>query len=283
MQNDNDNYAHRNKNNLFRIVFIGDIIGKFGRRFISNVLPLVKIKYAPDLVVANGENSAGGLGITYKTSAELFDSGVDIVTGGNHIWDKKEATRLLNENQKIIRPLNFPSSVPGKGYYIFQTNDGTNGIIINLQGRVFMEPVVENPFLCMDRFLKEKNFKISLVDFHAEATAEKQALGFFLDGRISALLGTHTHVQTADAWIMEKGTAFQADVGMTGSLDSVIGMKREPVIKKFLTGINHRFEVEKGNLIMDMTILDINKQTGKTENIEPVKFHQATYEKQLGF
>jgi calcineurin-like phosphoesterase len=143
--------------------------------------------------------------------------------------------------------------------------------------------VVDNPFLIIDRFLEQYDYKISLIDFHAEATAEKQALGFYLDGRVSAVLGTHTHVQTADWWIMEKGTAFQCDVGMTGSLDSVIGMKREAVIKKFLTGINHRFEVERTNLILDMTVLDIDKRSGKAVNAEAVKLREHIYEKQLGF
>lgn len=271
------------KSKLLRVVFIGDVIGKYGRRFLNKTLPLIKIRYSPDLVIANGENSAGGLGITHKTAAEIFDAGVDIITGGNHIWDKKEALGLLKEDKRIIRPLNFPVSVPGKGYHVFHTSDGTNGIIINLQGRVFMEPVVDNPFLILDRFLEQHEYKITIIDFHAEATAEKQALGFYLDGRVSAVLGTHTHVQTADIWIMEKGTAFQCDVGMTGSLDSVIGMKREAVIKKFLTGINHRFEVARTNLILDMTLLDIDKKSGRTVNAEAVKLFEATYERQLGF
>ncbi|MCK4765625.1 MAG: TIGR00282 family metallophosphoesterase [Candidatus Aminicenantes bacterium] len=271
------------KGKFFRIVFIGDIIGKFGRRFLDKSLPLIKIRYMPDLVIANGENSAGGLGITKNTAAEVFDAGVDIITGGNHIWDKKEAIALLSENERIIRPLNFPPAVPGRGYYVFQTPDNTSGIVINMQGRVFMEPVVDNPFLIIDEFLRKHEFKITFIDFHAEATAEKQALGFYLDGRISALLCTHTHVQTSDLWIMERGTAFQCDVGMTGSLDSVIGMKKEPVIKKFTTGINHRFEVERTNLILDMTILDIDRQTGKTGRCESVKLYEGSFEEQLGF
>jgi hypothetical protein len=271
------------KSKLFQIIFIGDVIGKAGRLFLAKTLPLIKIQYSPDLVIVNGENSAGGLGITPKTAAEIFDAGTDIITGGNHMWDKKEAIGLLRDDKRIIRPLNFPPSVPGKGYHIFQTQDGTSGIIINLQGRVFMEPVVDNPFLIMDRFLEQYEYKISLIDFHAEATAEKQALGFYLDGRVSAVLGTHTHVQTSDLWIMEKGTAFQCDVGMTGSLDSVIGMKKEAVIKKFLTGINHRFEVEKTNLILDMTVVDIDRRSGKAVNVEAVKLHDHIYEKQLGF
>ncbi len=266
----------------FRIAFIGDVVGKYGRRFLTKALPLIKEKYNPHLVIANGENSAGGLGITQKTAKQIFDAGVDIITGGNHIWDKKEALDLLKQEDRIIRPLNFPDSTPGKGYYVFHTQDDVEGIIINLQGRVFMEPVVDNPFLIIDRFLEENSYPITLIDFHAEATAEKQAMGFYLDGRVSAVLGTHTHVQTADLRILEKGTAFQCDVGMTGALDSVIGMKIEPVIKKFLTGINHRFEVEKKNLILDMTILDIDITTGSTVDIEALKLFESHLEEQLG-
>jgi metallophosphoesterase (TIGR00282 family) len=271
------------KNKAFRIIFIGDIIGKYGRRFLGAALPLVRIRYSPDVVVVNGENSAGGLGITPKTAGEIFDAGADVITGGNHIWDKKEAIPLLKEDKRIIRPLNFPPATPGKGFHIFQAPDLTSAMIVNLQGRVFMEPVVDNPFLIIDRFLEEHKYKIVLIDFHAEATAEKQALGFYLDGRVSAVLGTHTHVQTADLWIMENGTAFQCDVGMTGSLDSVIGMKRDAVIKKFLTGINHRFEVEKDNIILDMTLLDVDKNSGKTLYAGSERLFEDSYEKQLGF
>jgi len=268
-------------NNPFRIIFIGDVIGKYGRRFLSKALPLVQSTFSPHLIIANGENSAGGLGITHKTANELFNAGVDIITGGNHIWDKKEALQLLRDDERIIRPLNYPDSVPGKGFYIFHTPEQTSGIIINLQGRVFMEPVVDNPFIIIDRFLQEHRYPISLIDFHAEATAEKQALGFFLDGRVSAVLGTHTHVQTTDFRILENGTAFQSDVGMTGSFDSIIGMQIQPVIMKSLTGINHRFEIEKKNMALDMTILDIDRQSGKTLAITTRKLFESRLQEQL--
>jgi len=275
----------QNNTNLFRILFIGDISGRFGRRFLNKSLPIIKIKFAPHLVIANGENSAGGLGITLKTSKEIFEAGVDVITTGNHVWDKKEAVGLLKENDRIIRPLNYPEQAPGKGYYLFSGHGNTNveAMIVNLQGRVFMEPVVDNPFLCMDRFLAQTKQKIILVDFHAEATAEKQALGFYLDGRVSAVLGTHTHVQTSDIRILENGTAYQSDVGMTGSLDSVIGMKREPVIKKFLTGINQKFEVDKTNIIMDIAILDIDKYNGKAINVNSMRIYESSYDEQLKF
>lgn len=275
----------QNKHNLFRILFIGDISGRYGRRFLNKSLPIIKIKFNPGLVIANGENSAGGLGITSKTAKEIFEAGVDIITSGNHVWDKKEAIELLKEDHRIIRPINYPESVPGKGYYIFTArgNHQTEIMIVNLQGRVFMEPVVDNPFLTIDRFLNQVHQKIIFVDFHAEATAEKQAMGFYLDGRVSAVLGTHTHVQTSDLRILEKGTAYQSDVGMTGSLDSVIGMKKGPVIRKFLTGINQKFEVSKKNIIMDMVILDIDKTTGKAVHVNSMRLFESRFDEQLEF
>jgi len=269
------------QNNLYRIIFIGDVIGKFGRKFLGLTLPLIRKKYSPDLIVANGENSAGGLGITRKTAGEIYNAGVQVITGGNHIWDKKEALGLLNDDKRIIRPMNFPRSAPGSGCHSFKTKDGCVIQILSLQGRVFMEPVVDNPFLVVDEFLDNNKADISLIDFHAEATAEKQAMGFFLDGRVSAVLGTHTHVQTSDLRILDKGTAYQSDVGMTGSLDSVIGMRIEPVLQKFLTGINHRFEVEKKNLILDMTVMDFDKNSGKAIYVEPVRIHETHYQEQL--
>jgi metallophosphoesterase (TIGR00282 family) len=275
----------QDKPGLFRILFIGDISGRYGRRFLGKALPILKIKFNPGLVIANGENSAGGLGITPKTAKEIFEAGVDVITSGNHIWDKKEVIALLKEDHRIIRPINYPASVPGKGYYIFRArgNDQTEAMIINLQGRVFMEPVVDNPFISIDEFLNQVRQKIIFIDFHAEATAEKQAMGFYLDGRVSAVIGTHTHVQTADLRIMEKGTAYQSDVGMTGSLDSVIGMKREPVLSKFLTGINQKFEVAKKNIIMDMAVLDIDRKTGKAVHVNSMRLFESRFDEQLEF
>ncbi len=270
-------------NKWFRIIFVGDVMGKYGRRLLGKALPMVKIKYAPDLVIANGENSAGGLGIVPKTAYEMFESGVDVITSGNHVFDKKEAINLLKEDERIIRPINFPPSAPGEGCTLFKNKDNVEALVVNLQGRVFMDPVVDNPFLAMDKFLEDKKYKIIFVDFHAEATAEKQAMGFYLDGRVSAVMGTHTHVQTADLRILSDGTAYQTDVGMTGALDSIIGMKREPIIQKFITGVNHRFEVSKNNLIMDITIIDIDPITGKAAHVEPLRLFESTYEEQLNF
>lgn len=268
-------------NDVIRVIFIGDVIGRPGRRFLGKVLPLIKDKLQPDLVIANGENAAGGLGIIKRTADEIFSAGVDIISGGNHIWDKKEALSLLDNEERILRPLNYPEETPGRGCVVFYAKDKTECLIINLQGRVFMEPVVDNPFLIISNFLRKKEKKIILVDFHAEATAEKQAMAFYLDGKVSAILGTHTHVQTADNRILANGTAFQTDIGMTGSFDSIIGIKKEPVIKKFLTGINHRFEVAKENIFLDMTLVDIDKKNGKALKTEIFKIFESTYENQL--
>lgn len=265
----------------FRIVFIGDVVGKFGRRLLGKALPYVRIKYMPDLVIANGENSAGGLGIIAKTAFEISESGVDVITTGNHVWDKKEAVQLLKQDPTIIRPINYPPAAPGNGYYLFQAQNGVEALIVNLQGRVFMDAVADNPFLAMDAFLESRTEKIIFVDFHAEATAEKQAVGIYLDGRVSAVLGTHTHVQTTDLRIMPGGTAYQSDVGMTGSLDSVIGMKHEPIIQKYITGVNQKFEVAKDNMIMDISVMDIDPSSGKTVNVELMRIHESSYEEQL--
>jgi len=264
-----------------RIVFIGDIIGRYGRKYLKRVLPSIRQTFEPDIVIANGENSAGGLGIITKTAEELFGSGVDFITTGNHIWDKKDAQDLLKREPRIIRPMNFPSDNPGSGYYDYKLDGGLFLTIVNLQGRVFMEPVVDNPFVVVDDFLNENKNKLVFVDFHAEATAEKQALGFFLDGRVSAVVGTHTHVQTADLRILENGTAYQSDVGMTGSVDSVIGMRKEPIVQKFLTGINQRFEVAKGSMILDMTLIDIDARTGKAVNTMYLRLFEEEFEQQL--
>lgn len=260
---------------FLRVFLIGDIIGRYGRKFIREALPLLKRRYKPGLIIANGENIAGGIGITRKTAEEILNTGVHIITTGNHVWDKKEALELLKNENQIIRPMNFPASNPGKGFIEFETADKTRVVIINLQGRVFMEPVVDNPFITIDKFLKKNRQKIIVVDFHAEASAEKQAMGFFLDGRVSAVLGTHTHVPSADLRILSGGTAFQTDVGMTGSIDSVIGMKKQPIIKKFITGINQRFEVAKSNIVLDMALLDIDKKSGITIQAQSLRISNS--------
>lgn len=267
--------------NILRLVFIGDVIGRYGRRMVRNVVPLVRQKLRPDFVVANGENSAGGLGVIRRTADELFAASVDVLTGGNHVWDKKEAADLLRTEMRVLRPINYPERAPGQGNFLFTNREGRQIQIVSLQGRVFMDPVVDNPFTVMERFLAQNTCPVVFVDFHAEATAEKQAMGFFLDGRVSAVLGTHTHVPTADARILSGGTAFQSDVGMTGSCDSVIGMRKEPIIEKFLSGVNTRYEVESDSIILDMTAVDIDAQSGRALAIDTIRLHEDTYTAEL--
>lgn len=267
--------------NYLRTILIGDVIGRYGRNFAAHAIPLIRRKYSPHLIIANGENSAGGLGIIKKTADELFDAGVNVITGGNHIWDKKEALDLLKVEMRILRPINYNSHVPGRGFFHFPLDDGDSILVINLQGRVFMDPVVDNPFTTIDRFLQEDRPKTVIIDFHAEATAEKMAMGFFLDGRVSAVLGTHTHVPTADTRILPKGTAFQSDVGMTGSADSVIGMSLDNIIPRFVTGISKKMEVAKGNLVLDMTMVESDRTTGRAVRIEALRLWESTYEEQL--
>lgn len=268
-------------NKPVRLILIGDVVGRHGRRFVRAVLPLVKEKFLPDVVIANGENSAGGLGIIRRTADELFEAGVDVLTSGNHVWDKKEALDLLKTEQRVLKPLNFHPSTPGSGSFVFRTAAGHPVVVVSLQGRVFMEPVVDNPFTAIDEFFKANRHAIVLVDFHAEATAEKQAMGFFLDGRASAVLGTHTHVPTADGRILEKGTAYQTDVGMTGTLDSVIGMKREPIVAKFIDGMHYRFEVANGSQVLDMTLVDVDPASGRAVAIKAHRYHEDTYARDL--
>ena len=264
-----------------RLILIGDVVGRSGRKFVHSVLPLVKEKFRPDVVIANGENSAGGLGVIRRTADELFEAGVNVLTGGNHTWDKKEALELLKTEKRVLKPLNFHPSTPGNGSMVYHAAGGRDAVIVSLQGRVFMEPVVDNPFAAIEGFLKQNPHPVVLVDFHAEATAEKQAMGFFLDGKVSAVLGTHTHVPTADARLLPNGTAYQTDVGMTGSLDSIIGMKREPIISKFYNGMHQKFEVAQGNPVLDMTVVDVDPQSGRALRIEACRYYEATYGQQL--
>lgn len=265
-----------------RLILIGDVVGRHGRRFVRAVLPRVREKYHPDVVIANGENSAGGLGVIRRTADELFEAGIDVLTGGNHIWDKKEALELLKTEQRVLKPLNFHPSTPGNGSFVFRTAAGQAVVIVSLQGRVFMEAVVDNPFTVIDGFLKTNRHAIVLVDFHAEATAEKQAMGFFLDGRVSAVLGTHTHVPTADGRILENGTAYQTDVGMTGALDSVIGMTHEPIVARFIDGMHHKFEVAGGRQVLDLTLVDVDPESGRAVAIKARRYHEDTYARELG-
>jgi len=254
-----------------RILFIGDICGRAGRLALSQRLGRLVDRHHIDLVVANGENAAAGFGLTVDVADELFDLGVDVLTSGNHIWDKKDIFDVLDREPRLLRPDNYPADAPGRGTGVFYTAGGVAVGILNLEGRVFMNNL-DCPFRTADLRLLELQQKTSviLVDFHAEATSEKMALGWYLDGRVSAIVGTHTHVQTADERVLPSGTAFISDVGMTGSRDGVIGMRRESIIEKFLTQRPARFEVAKNDPVLSAVVIDIDEATGKARQIERV-------------
>ncbi len=248
------------------LLAIGDIIGKPGRQAIQKLLPELKEQHSPDLVIANGENVAGGIGLTSITARELLEAGVNVITSGNHIWTHKEIIPYLDSEMPILRPLNYPPGVPGRGYII-----RGRAMVVNLMGRTFMGDL-DCPFRTMDKLLAELKDKppVIIVDFHAEATSEKMALGRYLDGRVSAVLGTHTHVGTIDAQILSGGTAYVTDIGMTGPMDSVIGDDAEAVIQRFLTAIPHRLSVGKGKIIFNAMLVEIDDNTGKALNIERI-------------
>ena len=250
-----------------RILMIGDIIGRPGRRAVRSLVPELRDEYDIDLVIANAENTAGGFGLTLDTAEELLNSGVDVLTSGNHIWDQKEIIPHMDEGLPLLRPANYPDS-PGRGYLV---QDGV--MVVNLMGRVFMAPL-ECPFRTADDLLRETEApdrpKVIIVDFHAEATSEKQGLGWYLDGRVSAVLGTHTHVGTVDARILPRGTAYLTDVGMTGPVNSVIGSDTGPVLERFLTGMPQRLTVASGPVTMNSVLIDVDRDTGQATAIQRI-------------
>jgi 2',3'-cyclic-nucleotide 2'-phosphodiesterase len=252
-----------------KILFVGDVIGKPGRRAVQNQLPRLVDRHRADYVIVNVENSAGGFGVTPDVLAELSDLSVDCYTSGNHIWDKKEGVELLDRERRLLRPANYPDGNPGKGLHVGETAAGIPVATINLEGRVFMSNV-ESPFVAADRLLKglDPRIKVIFVDFHAEATSEKQALGFYLDGRVSGVVGTHTHVPTGDERILPQGTAFLTDVGMTGPYESIIGMRTDKVLKRFLLQTPSSFEVAKRDVRLAAVVLDVDEKTGKARGIE---------------
>jgi len=249
-----------------RILMIGDVIGRPGRRAVREALPGLREEHAVDLAIANGENAAGGLGLTSETAKELFDSGVDVITSGNHIWDQKEIIPFLESEMAIIRPLNYPPGVPGRGYVIMG-----EVLVVNLLGRTFMGNF-DCPFRAVDRLLEDLVDRpaVIIADFHGEATSEKMAMGWYLDGRVSAVLGTHTHVGTVDVRLLPKGTAYVTDVGMTGPVDSVIGDDADAVIRRFLTQLPHRLSVGKGSLVLNSVLVDVDERTGRATGITRV-------------
>ncbi|MFC2058412.1 TIGR00282 family metallophosphoesterase [Chloroflexota bacterium] len=249
-----------------RILMVGDVVGRPGRRAVRLALQQLRQKHSIDLVIANGENAAGGIGLTADTADELFRSGVDVITSGNHIWHHKDIFPYLDGMQPILRPLNLPPGTIGQGYLVIG-----QVMVVSLLGRVFIGNF-ECPFRTMDRLLDEVNPlpPIIVVDFHAEATAEKVALGWYIDGRVSAIAGTHTHVGTIDARVLPKGTAYVSDIGMAGAVDSVIGDDIDSVIHRFLTMMPHRLSVAKGNLVFNSVLLEVEEEIGRALSISRI-------------
>lgn len=254
------------------ILFIADIVGKPGRRAVEGIIPDLVARHQLQLCIANGENAAGGFGLTEGVVAELCKNGIDVITSGNHLWDKKEIIPLLNEASCLLRPANYPPQVPGCGSAVFRTSSDVPVGVLNLQGRVFMREI-DCPFRVADRELENlrKMAKIIIVDLHAEATSEKMAMGWYLDGRVSAVIGTHTHVQTADECILPGGTAYITDAGMTGPHDSVIGVKKEAVLERFLTQLPTRFETATSNVKLCGVVIEVDEDSGKAQAIQRVR------------
>jgi 2',3'-cyclic-nucleotide 2'-phosphodiesterase len=254
-----------------QVLFIGDIVGSAGRRAVREVLPHITKDHCIDLTIANGENAAGGFGITPLIARELIECSVDVLTSGNHIWDRKDIIGFLESEDVLLRPANYPKGVPGKGSVLVTTRAGISVGVINLSGRVFMESI-DCPFTValQETERLRKYTPVIIVDMHAEATAEKEAMGWFLDGRVSAVVGTHTHVQTADERILPRGTAYITDVGMAGSLDSVIGIKKEIAIDRFLTQMPRRFEIAKSDAHLQGVIFAIDEESGRSTEIRRV-------------
>jgi len=251
-----------------KILFIGDIVGKPGRRAVNELLPNLISRHNIDFVIANCENAAAGFGVTREVVEELYSSQIDVLTSGNHIWDKREIVEFIDDYETLLRPANYPATVPGLGSVVMPTMSGEYVGVLNLAGRIFMHPI-DCPFETARSKIAEmkKKTKVIIVDIHAEATSEKKALGWYLDGDVSAVLGTHTHVQTADDEILPQGTAYLSDAGMTGPFDSVIGVKKEAVIERFLTQMPNKFEVAKGDVRLQGVLLDIDTKTGKANSL----------------
>ena len=259
-----------------RVLFIGDIVGSPGREIVRAELEAARAEYRIDLVIANCENAASGFGITPKLAEELLGMGVEVLSGGNHIYDRKEILEYFPAQSRLLRPANFAPGSPGSGLFVGRARNGVPFALLNLQGRVFMTPN-DCPFRTADRELERVAklgpingagpVKIVIVDFHAEATSEKQAMGWYLDGRVTAMLGTHTHVTTADERVLPKGTAYITDVGMTGPHASVIGMEKQAMVKRFLDALPARFEVGEGDVRMNAVVLDADEETGLARSI----------------
>lgn len=255
-----------------KVLFIGDIVGNPGRDIVERLVPVLRKEMGLDFVIANAENAAGGSGLTPSIVTELLAVGVDVLTSGDHIWKKRDVYELIDTEPRLLRPINYPDGAPGKGYALYTTASGIKIGVVNAVGRVFMQPL-DCPFKTTRAAVEElrKSTNTIIVDIHAEATSEKMALGWFLDGKVSAVLGTHTHVQTADERILREGTAFLTDAGMCGPFDSVIGRRVEDIIPRFLTGVPMRFEVATENVQLQGAVIDIDEATGKARQITRVQ------------
>jgi len=252
-----------------KVLFLGDIVGKPGRAAVRHFVPLLRERHGLDLCVGNSENSAGGAGITPESADDLLEAGLDLLTGGNHTWSKREILPYLDRNgSRQLRPANYPDGAPGRGHAVVISPRGRKLGVVNLEGRVFMKPL-DCPFRAAERLVAElrQETPCILVDMHCEATSEKNAMGHFLDGRVSAMLGTHTHVQTADERVLRAGTAYQTDVGMCGPWDSVIGLRKESAIERFLTARHTPFETAQGETVLQGAIVEIDDETGRARSI----------------
>ena len=256
---------------VFRVLFFGDIVGRPGRQALRQLAPLLRERYHAHVVIANADNAAGGAGLTRATVRELLEGGIDVLTGGNHTWDKPQGIGAIGENPRVLRPANTPGDdVPGRGWAVYETT-GQQLAVVSLQGRIFMTPL-DCPFREADRILEAipNSTRMILVDFHAEATAEKVAMARYLDGRVSALIGTHTHVQTADDEVLAEGTAYLTDAGMTGPHDSVIGVRNELALRRMLTGLPTRFRTAEGDVRVHGVIIEVDVATGRARSITRV-------------
>ena len=256
-----------------RVLILGDVVGRPARRAIRDLVPSLIEREGVDLAIANAENAAGGIGVDLKSAKELLSSGLDVLTSGNHIWKKKEIYQYLDEHSELIRPANYPEGAPGRGWCAWQNDYGLKALIINVQGRVFMPNHVDDPFRSVDAICRERgrHSRVVIVDMHAEATSEKNAMGWHLNGRASIVFGTHTHVQTSDDRILPGGTAYITDVGMCGPLDSVIGMDKETVIKGFLSQLPRQFEVAHENVVLQGIIVDLDEDSGQAREIRRLR------------
>jgi 2',3'-cyclic-nucleotide 2'-phosphodiesterase len=258
-----------------RILILGDVMGRPARRAVGGLVPSLVKEEKIDLAIANAENAAGGMGVDLKSAGELFGAGLQVLTSGNHIWKKKEIFQYLDIKPNLIRPANYPEGAPGRGWCEWRNQDGLTALVINIQGRVFMPNHVDDPFRCVDAILKEhrSHSPVIIVDVHAEATSEKNALGWYLDGRASVVYGTHTHVQTADERILPNGTAYITDLGLCGPFNSVIGMEKETVIEGFISQLPRKFEVAKDDVVLQGIIVDIDERSGKARAIKRLRLH----------